>query len=78
MFPEGGADFLVCAADGHGGDAEELAEEVHGGELALVEHGGQDPVGWSEFGFGSCAGGHQALMASTDAECPFALQFQLG
>ena len=28
------ADFLACTADGHGGDAEELAEEVHGGELA--------------------------------------------
>ncbi|MBB5121360.1 DNA-binding transcriptional regulator YiaG, partial [Streptomyces eurocidicus] len=49
-----GADFLVCAADGHGGDTEKLTEEVHGGELALVEHGGQDPVGWSELGFGSC------------------------
>ena len=60
-------DFLVRAADGHGGDAEELAEEVHGGEFAQVEQGDQDPVGWSEFGFGACAGGDQALVTATRA-----------
>lgn len=42
-FPER-VDFLARAADGHGGDAEELTEEVHGGELAQVEHGDQDRV----------------------------------
>jgi hypothetical protein len=45
------ADFLVRAADGRGGDAEEPAEEVHDGELSEVEHCDQDPVSWGEFGF---------------------------
>ncbi|MDX3313277.1 hypothetical protein P1S61_30220 [Streptomyces sp. ME08-AFT2] len=37
-------DFLFGTADGHCGDAEELAEEIHGGEFAQVEDGCQDPL----------------------------------
>nr|WP_181447088.1 hypothetical protein [Streptomyces sp. NTH33] len=39
------ADVFRCAADGHGGGVEELAQEAHGREFSQVEHGGQDPVG---------------------------------
>jgi len=45
------ADFLVRAADGRGGDAEEPAEEVHGGELAELEHcPGPEAVGAARAG----------------------------
>ncbi|UUU45111.1 hypothetical protein [Streptomyces sp. NBC_00162] len=71
-------DFLFRTADGHGGDAEELAEEVHGGEFAQVEHSYQDSVGRGEFGFGTCARGHQALVTATRAEHVLALNLQLG
>lgn len=72
------ADFLVRAADGHGGDAEDLAEGVHGGELAQMEHGDQDPVGWGEFGLDSCTGGYQALVTATHAEHVLTLHLQRG
>lgn len=49
-------DLLFRAADGHGGDTDELAEAARGGEFAQVEHGGQDPFGWGELGFCACAG----------------------
>lgn len=70
------ADLLFRAADGHRGDAEELAEEVHGGEFARVEHGGRDPVSWGELGFGACTGGYQTLMTATCTEHSLALNLQ--
>ena len=60
--------FLFRAADGRGGDAEELAEEIHGGEFAQVEHGGEDPVGWGEFGLGACARSCQTFVTATCEE----------
>ncbi|XXZ53106.1 hypothetical protein AAGT00_29070 [Streptomyces cavourensis] len=39
------ADVFRCAADGHGGGVEKLAQEVHGREFSQVKHSGQDPVG---------------------------------
>lgn len=71
-------DFLTRAADGHGGDAEELAKEIDGGELAQVEHGDQDPVGWGEFGLGAGAGGRQAPVTVTRAKHLLALNLQRG
>ncbi len=68
--------LLFRAADGHRGDAEELTEEIHGGEFAQVEYGGQDSLGWGEFGFGTCAGGDQALVTATCAEHSLALNLQ--
>lgn len=72
------ADLLFRAADGHGGDAEELAEKIHGREFAQVEHGDQDPVGWGELGFGTCARSHQALVTAACAEYLLALNLQQG
>lgn len=69
-------DFLARAADGHGGDAEELAKEIDGGELAQVEHGDQDPVGWGEFGLGARAGGLQAPVTATRVELLLTLNLQ--
>ncbi len=72
------ANFLARSADGHGGDAEQLAQEVHGGEFAQVEHGDQDPVGWDELGFGTCARCDQTLVTTTCAEHLLALSLQPG
>lgn len=73
-----GADFLVRAADGWGGDAAALAEEVHAGEAAQVEHGDQDSLSWGEFGFGACAGGYQAFVTTASARHVLALKLQCG
>jgi hypothetical protein len=53
-----------------------LTEEVHGGEFAQVEHGGQDPLGWRELGFCACAGGDQALVTAAGAKRSLALNLQ--
>lgn len=64
------ANFPSPATDGHGGDAEKLAEEVHGGESAQVENGDQDPARWCDSGLGACARGYQALMTATAESAP--------
>jgi hypothetical protein len=76
MCVEKWADFLTRSADGHGSDAEESAEEVHGGQFAQVEHGGQDSVRWGELGFGACSGCDQTLVPTTCAEHFLALHLQ--
>ncbi|KOY50165.1 hypothetical protein ADK59_38420 [Streptomyces sp. XY332] len=43
-----------------------------------MEHSHQDSVGRGEFGFGTCARGHQALVTATSAEHALALNLRLG
>lgn len=52
------------AAGGHGRDVEEFAEQVVGGEVALVEHGDQDAFGRSELGFDPDCGGQARASAA--------------